>query len=76
MTEKFIIDRFEQDFAVVERENGEMIDISVMYLPENVKAGDVIILTENGYVSHEKSTAERRKSNIERLKKILKGGAE
>ena len=76
MTEKFIIDRFEQDFAVVERENGEIIDISVIYLPENVKAGDVIILTENGYIIDEKTTAERRKSNVDRLKKILKGGAE
>ena len=76
MTEKFTIDRFEQDFAVVERENGEIIDISVMYLPGNVKAGDVIILTENGYIIDEKTTAERRKSNVDRLKKILKGGAE
>ncbi len=74
ITEKFIVDRFEQDFAVVERENGDMIDISMMYLPESVKEGDVILLTDNGYVIDEKMTAERRESNTERLRKMLRGG--
>lgn len=64
-----IIDRFEQDFAVVETDDG-IIDVSRVYLPENAAEGDVILLTENGYVIDEAATAERRKSMAERLSRL------
>lgn len=39
---KFIIDRFEGEFAIVELENKEMIDISRRLLPLDAKEGDTI----------------------------------
>lgn len=42
---KFIIDRFEGEFAIVELENKEMIDISTKLLPSEVKEGDTINIT-------------------------------
>lgn len=68
-----IIDRFEQDFAVVETDEG-IIDISRVYLPENAEEGDVISLTDSGYIIDEQATAERRKAIADRFSR-LKGGA-
>ena len=42
---KFIIDRFEGEFAIVELENKEMIDVSIKLLPSEVKEGDTINIT-------------------------------
>ncbi len=39
---KFIIDRFEGNYAVVELENKEMINISKKILPEEACEGNVI----------------------------------
>lgn len=39
---RFIIDRFEGDYAVVELENQETIDIPRKILPEEAKEGDIV----------------------------------
>lgn len=39
---KIIIDRFEEEFAVVELENKIMLNISKEIIPPNAKEGDVI----------------------------------
>ena len=64
-----IIDRFEQDFAVVETDDG-MINIEREYLPEDSSEGDVIVPTGNGYIIDEEATAQRRKSMAERLNRL------
>ncbi|MBO5104535.1 MAG: DUF3006 domain-containing protein [Ruminococcus sp.] len=66
-----IIDRFEQDFAVVETDEG-IIDVSRMYLPENVAEGDVILLTENGYIIDKQATEKRRAEIREMMKRLMK----
>ena len=55
---KFIIDRFEGDYAVVELENGEFADMPKVFVP-NAKEGDVVTIT----VSEDKD----RKKRIEDL---------
>lgn len=42
---KFTIDRFEGDFAVVELEDREMVDLPLSLLPENAKEGDILNIT-------------------------------
>ncbi len=42
---KFIIDRFEGEFAIVELENMEMLDMSRKLLPQDAKEGDTINVT-------------------------------
>lgn len=53
---KFIIDRFEGDFAVVELDNKQIIDVPKILLPENAKEGDILNISID-----EKATEIRRK---------------
>mgnify|MGYP003318288555 CR=1 FL=1 len=39
---KFIVDRIEGDKAVLECENGDMVNLELKALPKNIKEGDVI----------------------------------
>ncbi len=39
---RYTIDRFEDDFAVVELENGGMANVPRMVLPAEAKEGDVV----------------------------------
>lgn len=55
----FIIDRFEGEFAVVELENKEIIDIPRAILPVDAKEGDVII------ISIEETETENQKKRIQ-----------
>lgn len=69
-----IIDRFEGGIAVVETDSG-MLDIARELLPENTVEGDVIVLTDGGYIIDEQATAERHKTIAERFRRLT-GGAE
>jgi Protein of unknown function (DUF3006) len=63
---KYIIDRFEDDLAVCEDENGKMVDIEKSKLPKNAEVGDVIIL-ENGHFRVDKEETDKRRKEIEDL---------
>lgn len=41
---KFVIDRFENGFAVIELQDGEIVNLPIQILPMNTKEGDVVIL--------------------------------
>ena len=56
---RFIIDRFEGDFAIVELENREIVDIPRVVLPIEAKEGDSII------VSIDEVETESRKKRIQ-----------
>lgn len=56
---KFTIDRFEEEFAIVELENGEIIEIPRIILPYEAKEGDIV----STYI--EKSETEERKKRIQ-----------
>lgn len=63
---KVIIDRFEENFAVCEKENCEMINIELQKLPAGVKAGDILDISEHGITIAPDETAQR-KSHIKKL---------
>ncbi|GAA0779461.1 DUF3006 domain-containing protein [Clostridium subterminale] len=65
-----IIDRFEKEYAVCERENMEMINIPILYLPKGVKEGDCLDLVNDKYVFNRRET-ERLKKEIEKLTEDL-----
>ena len=68
--EKYIIDRFEGDFAVLEKESGGTIDVSKKDIPD-AKEGDVLIL-ENGIYKVSLEETQRRKELIaEKLRKLF-----
>lgn len=58
---KFIIDRFEGDYAVAELESKEMINVPKKILPEGTCEGSVIAIVID------EAETEKRKSNIKKL---------
>lgn len=64
---KFIIDRFEDNYAVCEKENREMINIDVNKLPKLAKEGDVLSIDGDIITIDEDETTARK----ERIKKLM-----
>mgnify|MGYP000767508142 FL=1 len=62
---KWIIDRIENNIAVCELENGEMLDVKISALPKGIKEGDVITL------SVDKIETNERKERIDKLMNSL-----
>jgi hypothetical protein len=67
---KVIIDRFEGDFAVCEKENREMIDINRDLIPKEAKESDVLDIQDDKIIIDIYET-EKRKKYIEELTKDL-----
>ncbi|SKC86996.1 DUF3006 domain-containing protein [Maledivibacter halophilus] len=63
---KLVIDRFEGDYAVCEKEDRIMIDIEKSKLPSDAKEGDVIVLIDGKY-SIDLEETNKRKKEIEKL---------
>lgn len=63
---KFIIDRFEGDFAVVELENREMVDIPICMIPTEAKEGDTLKI-----IIDEEETAIRKKRIERKFKRLF-----
>lgn len=58
---KAIIDRFEDSFAVLELEDGSMVNIDKSKLPSNATVGDLLILSNESIMIDEEGTTARRK---------------
>jgi len=67
---KVIIDRFEGDYVVCEKEDGAMIDIEKDKICKDAKEGDILLVTENEITIDERATR-NRKEEIEKLTKDL-----
>lgn len=63
---RVIIDRFEKDFAVCEKEDMTMIDISRSRLPKEAKEGDILVVEEDSIIIDVEATKVRREE-LERL---------
>lgn len=56
---RYIVDRFEEEVAVCENENKQMIDIVRSLLPTNCKVGDVIEEVNGVWQVNQEETIER-----------------
>lgn len=65
MNEKIIIDRFEGDFAICEKNNAEFIKILRENLPENIHEGDCLVKIEDDYVV-DTEVSKKAKERIEK----------
>lgn len=68
---KYIVDRFEGEFAVLEKEEGGTIDVPRSEIPK-AKEGDVVLF-ENGAYSIDAEETKKRKALIEEKMKKLFG---
>lgn len=67
---KVIIDRFENDFAVCEKEDRTMINIKKTKLPQQAKEGDILNIIDDE-ISVDIAETEKRKKEIEESTKDL-----
>lgn len=58
------VDRFEGDYAIIETDDGQVINTKKELLPKNIREGDVINL-QNMTIDSEETL--RRKNNIQKL---------
>ncbi len=68
---KYTVDRIEESFAVCEDENGKLTDIELAILPEGVREGDIIRITDGEAVILEEETEDRRKKLAEKRRAIF-----
>lgn len=69
--EKYIIDRFEGEIAVLEKEDGGCIDVS-RDVVNGAKEGDVLLFENGIYKILPEETALRKKRIEEKMKKLFK----
>lgn len=67
---QLVIDRFEGNFAVCEKDDKTMIDIEKTKLPLEAKEGDVIII-EQDKITIDLIETKKRKSEITKITKNL-----
>jgi hypothetical protein len=67
---KVIIDRFEGDLAVCEKEDGTFMDIPSQSLPSGAKEGDILLINGD-HISVDKSGTQERRNKINKLMEDL-----
>ncbi|HEX9026932.1 MAG TPA: DUF3006 domain-containing protein [Clostridium sp.] len=60
MDEKYIIDRVEGNYAIVEKENGDMYRISIKNIKGNFNEGDILIVKDEYFEIDKKLTLNRK----------------
>ena len=68
--EKYIVDRFEENFAVLEKESGGTIDVDKSLLPD-AEEGDVVIFENGTYSVSEEETRKRKALIAEKMKRLF-----
>lgn len=68
---KYSIDRIEENIAVCEGDDGNVLKLKLDELPENIREGEIIVRTENGYTIDSDETSARRKKMAEMQKKLF-----
>lgn len=69
---KFIVDRIENGFAVLERENLSHENVPLADLPSGTKEGSVLLFDNGAYFLDSYSETEIRKRIIEKQRSIFK----
>lgn len=68
---KVIVDRFEENFAVCEKEDRKMIRIDKNRIPKGIKEGDVLNISSDDTITFDKNETEKIKKEIADLTKDL-----
>ena len=66
MEEKYIVDRFEENYAVIETKEKKMINVNKKDLPKDIKSGDVLVKKDGKYKILKEET-EQRTNYIKKL---------
>ncbi len=72
---RYYVDRIEGDFAVTEYD-GEMTDIPLSELPDGVREGSVLILSDEGFIFDKESESDRKNKLFGKQSLLFKNGSE
>lgn len=67
---KVVIDRFEENYAVCEKEDRTMINLEKKLLPSGAKEGDILVL-QDSTILIDKAASQKRKNEIDNLMKDI-----
>lgn len=67
---RVVIDRFEENYAVCEKEDRTMINLERKLLPKEAKEKDILVL-QNGAIFIDSSATQERKNEIDELMKDM-----
>lgn len=59
-----LVDRIEENIAVCYNENNKKEEIDILFLPSDIKEGDIITRINGRFVIDRKATKKRRDENI------------
>ena len=68
---KYSVERIEENIALCEDDLGKTVKLRLDELPENIREGEIIVRTENGYTIDSDETSARRKKMAEMQKKLF-----
>jgi len=68
MNEKYVIDRIEGKYAILEKENGEMFEIFIENIEGNFNEGDILVKEGQSFKVNEEFTKLRK----EKINNIMK----
>ena len=68
---KYSVERIEENVALCEDDLGKTVKLRLDELPENIREGDIIVRTENGYTIDSDETSVRRKKMADMQKKLF-----
>ena len=67
---KWVVDRFEEEYAVLETSAGEIISVPILALPEGTVPGSTLINQNNKWFQDHDETTAREKRIQERFARI------
>lgn len=67
---KYVVDRFEEEYLVLEKETGETLEVLKKEIPDAQK-GDVVIFENGKYTVDREQTETRRKIIAEKVRKLF-----
>lgn len=67
---RFIVDRIENEFAVCENENKEMVNISITELPINITEKSIIDYIDNQYIVNDEEKIKREETIKEKMNSV------
>jgi len=71
MNHRYIVDRVESSYAIVEKENGNIYKISVENIRGKFKEGDILINIDDEYFEVNKELTLNRKNKMDEIMKNM-----
>ncbi|AOR24617.1 DUF3006 domain-containing protein [Clostridium taeniosporum] len=62
MVDKYIVDRIEENYVVIESSEGEIIEVSLSNIKGNIRDGDVLIKKEDVFIIDKEETLKRKQA--------------